>query len=83
MSIRIMPDIPHIQARWAHRASEIPDWLEVPMADGTIVKYYPQIEPPSFKKSLEIIQNIKDQIIGYEYKGPVSAATLDRPQKKI
>ena len=66
--IRIMPNIPKIQARWAHRASEIPDWLEVPMADGSVVKYYPQVDQPAFRKSLEIIRNMKDQVVGYERK---------------
>ena len=66
--IRIVPNIPKIQARWAHRASEIPDWLEVPMSNGEIVRYYPQIEQPAFRKSLEIIRNMKDQVVGYERK---------------
>ena len=66
--IRIVPNIPKIQARWAHRASEIPDWLEVPMSNGDIVRYYPKIEQPSFRKSLEIIRNMKDQVVGYERK---------------
>lgn len=66
--IRIIPNIPKITARWAHRASEIPDWLEVPMSDGSVVQYYPKVEQPCFRKSLEIIQNMKKQVIGYEKK---------------
>ena len=66
--IRIVPNIPKIQARWAHRASEIPDWLEVPMSNGEIVRYYPKIEQPAFRKSLEIIRNMKDEVVGYERK---------------
>lgn len=61
--IRIVPNIPKIQARWAHRASEIPDWLEVPMSNGEIVRYYPKIEQPAFRKSLEIIRNMKDEVV--------------------
>ena len=80
--IRIMPNIPKIQARWAHRASEIPDWLEVPMADGSVVRYYPHIEQPAFRKSMEIIRNMKDQVVGYQMKEPADAATSDRRQKK-
>lgn len=80
--IRIMPDIPRIKARWAHRASEIPDWLEVPMADGSVVRYYPHIEQPSFRKSMEMIRDMKNQIVGYQMKEPADAATSDRPQKK-
>ena len=48
--------------------SEIPDVLLVPMSDGTVVQYYPQIEQPAFKESLEIIRGMKDQIVGYERK---------------
>lgn len=66
--IRIVPNIPKIQARWAHRASEIPDWLEVPMSNGEIVRYYPKVEQPAFRRSLEIIRNMKDQVVGYERK---------------
>lgn len=66
--IRIVPNIPKIQARWAHRASEIPDWLEVPMSNGQVVRYYPQIDQPAFRRSLEIIQNMKEQVVGYERK---------------
>ena len=80
--IRIMPNIPKIQARWAHRASEIPDWLEVPMANGEIVCYYPHIEQPAFRKSLEIIRNMKEQVVGYQMKEPADAATSNRRQKK-
>lgn len=80
--IRIMPNIPKIQARWAHRASEIPDWLEVPMADGSVVRYYPHIEQPAFRKSMEMIRDMKDQIVGYQMKEPADAATSNRRQKK-
>ena len=81
--IRIVPNIPKITARWAHRASEIPDWLEVPMADGSVVRYYPHIEQPAFRKSMEIIRNMKDQVVGYQMKEPADAVTSDRRQKKI
>lgn len=64
--IRIVPNIPKIRARWAHRASEIPDWLEVPMSNGTTVQYYPRVEQPAFRKSLEIIRSMKDEVVGYE-----------------
>ena len=66
--IRIVPNIPKIRARWAHRASEIPDWLEVPMSNGTTVQYYPRVEQPAFRKSLEIIRSMKDEAVGYEKK---------------
>ena len=66
--IRIVPNIPKIRARWAHRASEIPDWLEEPMSNGTTVQYYPRVEQPAFRKSLEIIRSMKDEAVGYEKK---------------
>ena len=78
MGIRVIPVIPKIKAHWCHRASEIPDWLEVPLSNNTTVKYYPKVEQPSFVKSLEIIQNMKEQIVGYERKTG-GAANTNRP----
>lgn len=63
--IRIIPDIPKIRARWAHRCSEIPDWLEVPMSDGTVVQYYPKVEQPAFRRAME---GVKKMCVGYEAK---------------
>ena len=79
--IRIVPNIPKITARWAHRASEIPDWLEVPMSDGTTVQYYPKVTQPAFTRSLEIIRNMTDPRTGYKRKEPADAATSDRLRK--
>ena len=67
--IRIVPNIPKITARWAHRASEIPDWLEVPMSDGTVVQYYPKVEQPAFRESIRIIGKMKDEMVGYKRTG--------------
>ena len=64
--ILIMPDIPRIHAHWCKRTSEIPDWLEVPMSDGSVVEYYPKVEQPAFKKSLEIIRRMKEPVVGYK-----------------
>lgn len=63
--VRIIPNIPKIKARWCHRCSEIPDWLEVPMSDGRIVEYYPKVEPPAFRKAIENVRNMET---GYERK---------------
>ena len=49
------------------------------MSNGQVVKYYPKVEQPSFRRSLEIIQHMKEEIVGYQRKEPVSAATLSRP----
>ena len=75
--IRVIPDIPHIRARWAHRCSEIPDWLEVPLSDGRTVRYYPQVDQPAFTRA---IQNIRNMVVGYER--PADAATSNRPAQK-
>ena len=72
--VRIIPDIPKIRARWAHRASEIPDWLEVPMSDGTVIEYYPKIEQPAFRKAIE---GVRRMAVGYEK--PADEATSNRP----
>ena len=77
--IRVIPDIPKIKARWAHRCSEIPDWLEVPMADGRTVRYYPQIEQPAFRAAME---GIGRMVVGYERKEPEDAATSNRRHRK-
>ena len=74
--VRIIPDIPKIRARWAHRASEIPDWLEVPMSDGTVVQYYPKIEQPAFRKAIE---GVRRMTVGYKMEKPADAATSNRP----
>ena len=81
--IRIVPNIPKITARWAHRASEIPDWLEVPMSDGTVVQYYPKVEQPAFRNTLNLIRKMTDPRTGYKRKGPEDAGTSNRPQIKI
>jgi len=61
--IRVIPDISRIKAHWSHRSSEIPDFLMVPMSDGSVVRYNPEIEPPGFQKAM---QNLKNICIGYE-----------------
>ena len=68
--IRVIPDIPHIRARYAHRCSEIPDWLEVPLSDGRTVRYYPQVDQPAFTRA---IQNIRNMVVGYEKPADVAA----------
>lgn len=80
--LRVIPNIPQIRARWAHRASEIPDWLEVPMSDGTTVQYYPKVTQPAFTRSLEIIRHMTDPQTGYKRKGPEDAGTSNRPVNK-
>ena len=81
--IRIMPDIPRIHAHWCKRTSEIPDWLEVPLSNGQVIKYYPKVEQPAFRRSLEIIRNMKEEIVGYKAKEPASAANTQPAGQKM
>lgn len=83
MGIRIIPNIPKIRAIWTRRSSEIPDRLRVPfMGDRVVVNYYPEVEQPSFLKSLEIIRNMTDPRIGYQRKGPRDEADI-RPVDEL
>lgn len=56
---RILPDIPMIKARWNRRSSAIPCWLEVPMSDGSVERYYPDSVHPGFVRSIELIRKMK------------------------
>ena len=63
--IRVIPDMNRAKAHWVKRSSEIPDYLMVPMSDGTVCMYVPQVTQPGFAKAM---QNIKNMTIGYERK---------------
>ena len=65
--IRIIPDLGRIKAHWSHRSSEIPDYLMVPMSDGSVVRYNPEVVQPKpyFKESLD---KFTDLCVGYERK---------------
>ena len=63
--IRIIPDLTRAKAHWTHRSSEVPDFIMVPMSDGTVVMYVPQVTQPGFVKAME---NIKNMVVGYETK---------------
>ena len=65
---RIIPNIPKIKARWYRRKSDIPDWLDVPMSDGRVIPYFPNIPQPAFAESIRIIQKMTDPEVGYERK---------------
>ena len=53
---------------WEHDTSDYPDIVKVAMADGHVITYQRVIEQPAFRKSLEIIRNMKDEVVGYERK---------------
>lgn len=61
---RILPNIPRIKAHWDRRGEELP-YLMVPMSDGTVVRYNPEIQLPAFRKAIE---NVKNMAVGYETK---------------
>ena len=61
--IRTIPDLTRAKAHWVKRSSEIPDYIMVPMSDGTVCMYVPQVTQPGFVKAME---NIKRMQIGYE-----------------
>ena len=61
--IRIIPDLGRIKAHWSHRSSEIPDYLMVPMSDGSVVRYNPEVVQPGFVKAMDVLKNI---CVGYE-----------------
>lgn len=60
--IRILPDLSKAKAHWVHRSSEIPDFIMVPMSNGKVIRYNPEIEQPGFQKAM---QNIKNMKVGY------------------
>ena len=73
--IKVIPNIPKIRARWAHRCSEIPEWLEVPMSDGRVINYYPQLQPsPVLHDQLD---RFSEMCVGYEK--PADGGTSNRP----
>ena len=62
--IRIMADTRNAKQHWERRSDELP-YLMVPMSDGSIVRYNPEIQHPGFVKAM---QNIKNMKVGYERK---------------
>ena len=77
--IRILPEISKIKAHWSHRSSDIPDYLMVPMSDGTVVRYNPEVQQPGFVKAME---NIKNMTVGYKSKGPAMLQHQPAPRQK-
>lgn len=63
---KIIPDIPKIRAHWERRSCLIP-YLMVPMSDGRIIRYNPEIQQSSesLNKALESIRNMATMAGGY------------------
>ena len=57
---QILPDFPKAKAYWNTRRSQIPDYLMVPMADGQVVRYVPDLPDTEFKMILESLERLSD-----------------------
>ena len=62
--IRIIPDIPRIKAHWERRCNDLP-YLMVPMSDGSVVRYNPEIVQPGFVKAVDTVRRWS---VGYPVK---------------
>lgn len=58
MNERILPDIPKIKAHWERRSDPVP-YLMVPMSDGSVIRFDPQIQHPGYVKAIQNIRNMK------------------------
>ena len=72
---RLIPDLPKIKAHWDSRSNPIP-YLIVPMSDGTVVRFNPEVPQPGVVKALENIRNLKDMAVGYRWNGENDESTL-------
>ena len=59
--IRILADTRNAKQHWERRCDTLP-FLEVPMSDGSVVRYYPEIPQPGLVKALEGIRRIGYQL---------------------
>ena len=60
--IRVIADTRNAKQHWERRSDELP-YLMVPMSDGSVVRYNPEVPNPGFVK---VINDIKNMKIGYE-----------------
>ena len=75
---QVIPDLNKAQAHWKRRCSDIPDYIEVPMSDNRIVRYYPEVGQPGYVAVMESVR----RCIGYEMKRPAAVAATEPAQKK-
>jgi len=61
--IRVIPDFRKAKAYWTHRTSKTPDYIVVPMSDGSCLRFNPEIKLPApvFRDKLDRF----DEVIGY------------------
>ena len=58
---RVIADTGKAKQHWERRSNPLP-YLMVPMSDGTVVRYNPEIEQPGFQKAMQNLENMK---VGY------------------
>ena len=58
---RILADTRNAKQHWERSSDPLP-YLMVPMSDGTVCMYVPQVTQPGFVKAM---QNIKNMEVGY------------------
>lgn len=61
---RVIADTRNAKQHWERRCDPLP-YLVVPMSDGSVIRYVPEVPQPGFQKAMENIKNMK---IGYERK---------------
>ena len=64
MTPRIIADTGKARQHWERRSDPLP-YLMVPMSDGSVIRYNPEIQQPGFQKAME---NIRNMTVGYERK---------------
>lgn len=65
MAEQIIPDIPNIKAHWDHRSVNPIPYLMVPMSNGSVLRYNPEIEHPKLTKIMEGMRNLSAMVQGY------------------
>ena len=64
---RIIADTGKAKQHWERRCDALP-FLMVPMSDGTVIRYNPEIPPPA-PALRESLDKFTELCIGYEWKG--------------
>lgn len=62
--IRVIADTHNAKQHWERRSDPVP-YLMVPMSDGSVIRYNPEIAQPGFVKAID---NIRNMTTGYERK---------------
>ena len=56
--IRILADTRNAKQHWERRSDPVP-YLMVPMSDGSVIRFDPQIRHPGYVKAIQNIRNMK------------------------